>query len=108
MFVDLLPASEAEKILDYPSKSTGTMAVAQLRVLGGATPRLPAAATAFAHRSSRIMVNVAALFDQAGQKPMTRPACFGSTRTSRRPEAPNDSDSCRFPLPGIDNILSWR
>ena len=35
--------------------------VAQLRVLGGAVARVPADATAYAHRSGRIMVNVAAV-----------------------------------------------
>ena len=39
------------------------MRVAQLRVLGGAMARVPVDATAFAHRASRIMVNVAALFE---------------------------------------------
>jgi FAD/FMN-containing dehydrogenase len=33
-------------------------------VLGGAMARVPAEATAFAHRSSRIMVNVAALYER--------------------------------------------
>jgi len=36
------------------------MKVAQLRVLGGAIARVPAGATAYAHRDARIMVNVAA------------------------------------------------
>ncbi|MGH3087387.1 MAG: BBE domain-containing protein, partial [Rubrobacteraceae bacterium] len=36
---------------------------AQLRALGGAMARVPADATAFAHRASRIMVNVAAFYD---------------------------------------------
>jgi Berberine and berberine like len=39
------------------------MRVAQLRVLGGAMARVPSDATAFAHRRSRIMVNVAAFFE---------------------------------------------
>ena len=39
------------------------MRVAQLRVLGGAMARVPADATAFAHRKSRIMVNVAAFYE---------------------------------------------
>ena len=39
------------------------MSVAQLRVLGGAMARVPVEATAFAHRRSRIMVNVAAFYD---------------------------------------------
>jgi hypothetical protein len=33
-------------------------------VLGGAMSRVPAEATAFAHRKSRIMVNVAALYER--------------------------------------------
>jgi hypothetical protein len=36
--------------------------VAQLRVLGGAMARVPAQATAFAHRTSRFLVNLAALY----------------------------------------------
>jgi FAD/FMN-containing dehydrogenase len=44
------------------------MAAAQLRVLGGAMARVPADATAFAHRASKIMVNVAALYDRPDQK----------------------------------------
>jgi hypothetical protein len=40
------------------------MAVAQLRVLGGAMARVPADATAFAHRGRRIMANVAALYER--------------------------------------------
>ena len=38
------------------------MGVAQLRTLGGAMARVPVDATAFAHRQSKIMVNVAALY----------------------------------------------
>jgi hypothetical protein len=36
------------------------MRVAQLRVRGGAMERMPADATAFAHRSKPMLVNVAA------------------------------------------------
>jgi FAD/FMN-containing dehydrogenase len=39
------------------------MRVAQLRVLGGAIARVPADATAYAHRDSRIMVNIAAFYE---------------------------------------------
>jgi FAD/FMN-containing dehydrogenase len=42
------------------------MAVTQLRVLGGAVARVPAEATAFAHRGRRIMANVAALVANPG------------------------------------------
>ena len=68
MFLDKIDRSVAETMLHYLPTSTGTMAVAQLRVLGGAMARVPADATAFAHRSSRIMVNVAALYEQLDEK----------------------------------------
>jgi hypothetical protein len=68
MFVEGLDRSVAELILDRLQASTGSMAVAQLRVLGGAMARVPADATAFAHRKSRIMVNLAALYEQLDQK----------------------------------------
>jgi Berberine and berberine like len=41
--------------------------VAQLRVLGGAMARVPAQATAFAHRASRLMVNLAAAYQRPEQ-----------------------------------------
>ncbi len=44
------------------------MTVAQLRVLGGAMARVPVDATAFAHRKSKIMVNVAALYENPEEK----------------------------------------
>ena len=63
MFVDRIERGVANSILDHLEASTAMMRVAQLRVLGGAMARVPADATAFAHRSSRIMVNVAALYE---------------------------------------------
>jgi FAD/FMN-containing dehydrogenase len=42
--------------------------VAQVRVLGGAMARVPSEATAYAHRSSRIMVNVAAFYEGSTDK----------------------------------------
>jgi FAD/FMN-containing dehydrogenase len=68
LFVDSINQGVAETILDYLRTSTATMAVAQLRVLGGAMARVPENATAFAHRSSRIMVNVAALYEKPEEK----------------------------------------
>ena len=54
----------AQTIVEYLQASSAQMAVAQIRVLGGAMARVPTEATAFAHRSSRIMVNVAALYER--------------------------------------------
>jgi len=68
MFVDAIDRPVAEVILEHLRASTGSMAVAQLRALGGAMARVPADATAFAHRGSRIMVNVAALYERPEEK----------------------------------------
>ena len=63
---------------------TRPMRVVQLRVLGGAMARVPADATAFAHRASRIMVNVAAFYEA----PPTRPRPRGLGRRVRRGAPP--------------------
>jgi FAD/FMN-containing dehydrogenase len=63
MFVDTIDQRAAETIIEYLQGSDAAVRVAQLRVLGGAMARVPADATAFAHRGSKIMVNVAAFYD---------------------------------------------
>ena len=68
MFVDRIDRSVAEVILTHLRSSTAIMAVAQLRPLGGAMARVPVDATAFAHRKSKIMVNVAALYQNPEDK----------------------------------------
>jgi FAD/FMN-containing dehydrogenase len=64
MFLDTIGRPEAETILEHLGTSTAMMGVAQLRTLGGAMARVPVEATAFAHRQSEIMVNVAALYER--------------------------------------------
>jgi FAD/FMN-containing dehydrogenase len=68
MFVDEIDLGVAETIMEFLQASDATMRVAQLRVLGGAMARLPADATAFAHRHSRILVNVAAFYEGADDR----------------------------------------
>ena len=63
MFIDELDGAAAETIVRELEASTAAMAVAQIRVLGGAMARVPVEATAFAHRQRRILVNVAALYE---------------------------------------------
>jgi FAD/FMN-containing dehydrogenase len=70
LFVDAIDRGVAEEILRHLRASTAQMPVAQLRVLGGAMARVPAEATAFAHRRSRIMVNVAAVYASLGEAPV--------------------------------------
>jgi FAD/FMN-containing dehydrogenase len=54
---------QAETILERIRASSATMAACELRVLGGAMARVAPDATAFAHRQSRVMFNVAAIYD---------------------------------------------
>jgi FAD/FMN-containing dehydrogenase len=68
MFVDELDLQAAETILERIQGSTAMMTAAQIRVLGGAMARVPADATAFTHRQSRIMVNVAALYERPEER----------------------------------------
>jgi FAD/FMN-containing dehydrogenase len=63
MFVDAIDRVDAESIVAHLEASNASVRVAQLRMLGGAMARVPVEATAFAHRASRIMVNVAAFYD---------------------------------------------
>jgi FAD/FMN-containing dehydrogenase len=66
---DHIGVAEAQTILEGLAASDAPMRVAQLRVLGGAIARVPADATAYAHRASRIMINVAAFYESADDRP---------------------------------------
>ncbi|MGH2538625.1 MAG: FAD-binding oxidoreductase [Candidatus Promineifilaceae bacterium] len=68
LFMDSVDRRVAETIIERLQAATGYMAVAQLRVLGGAVARTPAGATAYAHRGRRIMANVAALYEDLEEK----------------------------------------
>jgi FAD/FMN-containing dehydrogenase len=70
MFVDGVDGRLAETILDGLRAATAPMSVTQLRVLGGAVARVPADATAFAHRARRIMLNVGALYARPEERPV--------------------------------------
>ena len=63
LFIDSIDSRVAETIVEHLQASTAQMAVAQLRVLGGAMARVPAEATAFAHRKRRIMVALGAVYE---------------------------------------------
>jgi hypothetical protein len=62
LFVERIDRGVAGTIVETLRAYDSPMRVAQLRVLGGAMARVPADATAFAHRASRIMVNVASFY----------------------------------------------
>jgi FAD/FMN-containing dehydrogenase len=70
MFVDSVDGGVADTVMERLEASDASMRVAQIRVLGGAMARIPADATAFAHRSSRIMVNVASFYEGPEDRPV--------------------------------------
>jgi FAD/FMN-containing dehydrogenase len=65
MFVESVDEDCARMIVDRLAASDASLRVVQLRALGGAMARVPADETAFAHRASRMMVNVASFYDGA-------------------------------------------
>jgi FAD/FMN-containing dehydrogenase len=70
LFLDSVDRGVAEDVVDHLRGSTAQMPVVQLRVLGGAMARVPSDATAFAHRTSRIMAAVAALYATPEEGPI--------------------------------------
>ena len=70
MFVDTIDRAAAETIFRFLSDSDASMRVAQLRALGGAVARVPADATAYAHRSRPMLVNVAAFYTGSDDRPV--------------------------------------
>jgi FAD/FMN-containing dehydrogenase len=72
MFVNGIDLDAAKTIHQHLSQSDATMRVAQLRVLGGAMARVPADATAFAHRSKAMLVNVAAFYQGDADREVRR------------------------------------
>jgi FAD/FMN-containing dehydrogenase len=68
MLIERVDRALAATILERIEASSAAMAVTQLRVLGGAMARVPADATAFAHRESRILVNVAAMYQRPEER----------------------------------------
>jgi FAD/FMN-containing dehydrogenase len=63
MFTGSIGSRQTETILERIGDSSAMLAACEIRVLGGAMARVPATATAFAHRQSRVMINVAAIYD---------------------------------------------
>jgi len=64
MFMDRVGQDEAATIIRFLSEfQDASMRVAQLRPLGGAYARVPADATAYAHRGRDVMVNLAAFYE---------------------------------------------
>jgi hypothetical protein len=69
LYLDTVDEAAARAVVEHLGASTAPMAVAQLRVLGGAMARVPAEATAFAHRDRRIMAALGCVYDLAADRP---------------------------------------
>ncbi|WP_282945565.1 FAD-binding oxidoreductase [Cellulomonas endometrii] len=67
LLLDHVDLPLAERVIERLTSTDG-MRVVQLRVLGGAIARVPADATAYAHRASRVMGNVAAFVQDPGDR----------------------------------------
>jgi FAD/FMN-containing dehydrogenase len=62
LFMNRIGTKEGQQIVDTLMASDAMMRVTQIRVLGGAISRVAPDATAYAHRTAPIMVNVAAFY----------------------------------------------
>jgi FAD/FMN-containing dehydrogenase len=68
MFRDPIDGHAAAAMIEHVRAARAPMAAVQLRVLGGAMARVPADATAFAHRDRPLMVNVAAMYQRPEER----------------------------------------
>jgi FAD/FMN-containing dehydrogenase len=108
LFVDAIDEAVTETIIDHLESSTAPMAVAQVRVLGGAMARVPVEATAFAHRRRRVLVNVGAVYQRPDEAPEHQAWVSRIARTLQRGDraayvnflGPNDSARVRDAYPG--------
>jgi hypothetical protein len=88
MFVKRVDEAAARTIVETLKTSSSAFSAVQLRVLEGAVARVPSGATAYAHRSSPIMVNIMALHtpeDRAKQEAWT--AAFAEALQQDEPGA---------------------
>lgn len=68
MFRDTFDHAAADTIVRGLADPEAGMGAVQLRVLGGAVSRVPAGATAYAHRAREIMLNLAAFYDDPADR----------------------------------------
>jgi FAD/FMN-containing dehydrogenase len=89
LFTDRIDRDTAALILQRLQESDAPLRAAQLRPLGGAEARVPADATAYAHRGPPVMVNIAAFHHGDDDKAAKEAWVVGLTREL----APTDHSS---------------
>ena len=87
MFMDSIDADAAKTMLDSLSASDAPMRAVQIRGLGGAMARVPADATAFAHRSRPFLVNIAAFYQDHSTRDVHRAWVAAFSRTLQHDDA---------------------
>ena len=115
MFLDAVDVDAADALLAALGGSDSPMPLVQLRVLGGAMARVPADATAFAHRTAPILANVAALYEHPDELPsrtawvhgLTTRCGHGAARRSGS-WATKDVPASAGPTRGGPGSGSWR
>ena len=66
-FLDTVDDQTVDTIIEYLSRATTPGAMIQLRGLGGAIARVPAGATAFAHRAAQVLFAVITVYEGAAE-----------------------------------------
>lgn len=69
-FIDVIDEPTAQTMLDQLERSNALIRIAEFRILGGAMARVPAEATAFAHRDSRVMLSFIAQYMDPAEAPI--------------------------------------
>ena len=67
MMVDSVDRRSAATMIEHLEASDAKVRAVQIRVLGGAIARVASDSTAYAHRTRRIMLNVAAIYDNTAE-----------------------------------------
>jgi FAD/FMN-containing dehydrogenase len=70
LFLDTLDDDAVDTILERMAESSSPLAMTQIRVLGGQMARVPADATAFAHREARVMIVLITPFEDPAEAPL--------------------------------------
>jgi hypothetical protein len=70
LFLDTLDDAAIDVILEHTEAATSPATMTQIRILGGAMARVPAGATAFAHRDAAVMVIIITPFEDVAEAPV--------------------------------------
>jgi hypothetical protein len=94
LLIDRFDRATADVVMEQLAASDAAMRAVQIRVMGGAMARVPWDATAFAHRTRKILINVACFYEGDADKPI-REAWMHATTAAIR-EAAGATDTCAY------------